>query len=334
MLTNAQSGPAGAHSVMAKHMAIKDGRVREITPEDISSVTGAPLQELRRYCSRFLDSMERRYTPLEGAERDAVILRSLQIVHHKDTSHSGVERHQDWEAGWGENLREFVESGHDVDKLIPKYFQNDVPARFGRQYIRSLDPRFVFNHTDLFRTWLFRRYLDGFEHIHEFGCGPAYQLACLARLYPDAKLYGYDWTQASVDIQAELARAFGWSVSGRRFDFFNPDRSVSLAPGSAVYTIGALEQVHDKFGPFLDFLLSNKPALVVNVECLEELYDPDDLVDYLALLYHRRRRYLSGYLGRLRELEADGRIEIIRTHHHLFGNIYNDTLSYVIWRPL
>ncbi len=86
-------------------------------------------------------------------------------------------------------------------------------------------------------------------------------------------------------------------------------------------------------GPFLEFLLEKSPEICINVEPLHEFYSSGCLLDYLALRYHNYRNYLSGYLSRLQGLEAKSRIEILKMHQQ-FGNLYNDTHSYVIWRPL
>ncbi|MFH0958618.1 MAG: hypothetical protein V1897_07925, partial [Pseudomonadota bacterium] len=113
----------------------------------------------------------------------------------------------------------------------------------------------------------------------------------------------------------------------------DPDPLVRLNPGTGVYTFGALEQVHSNHVKFIEFLLERKPALVLNVECLHELYDEEDLSDTIALAYHRRRNYLEGYLTRLLALEAEGRIEILNVHHFRFGNMNDDPLSHVVWKP-
>ena len=69
------------------------------------------------------------------------------------------------------------------------------------------------------------------------------------------------------------------------------------------------------------------------MEPLCELYDPDNLVDYVAYRYHKQRGYLDGYLTRLRQLEAEGRIEILKTQRVYFGNLYHEGYSFIAWRP-
>lgn len=304
---------------------------RQLGLPEMACLFGATEKDLRRHCAELLDA-PLAYRLLQGAERDAVLLDILKKIHKTDTLASGESRQPDWDSGWRENLLEYQATG-DLSALVPKYFRKNVPARLGGDWVLGLDPDFVFKVTDIFRRWLFASTLSGLEEIHEFGCGPASHLALLAELFPGTRLHGYDWASSSQEIIAALREKNDWNISGKRFDFFNPDQDIRFAPASGVLTFGALEQVHDRHGPFVDFLLERAPGIVVNVECIHDFYTMDTISDYLALLYHRRRRYLEGYLARLHSLEAEGRLRILKSFHHRFGNQYNDTLSYVIWKP-
>ena len=86
--------------------------------------------------------------------------------------------------------------------------------------------------------------------------------------------------------------------------------------------------------PFVQFLLDRRPAICINVEPIAEWYDPDNLVDALALKYHHHRGYLRNYLSSLRDLEQRGRVQIIATRRLYFGSLYHEAYSYVIWRPV
>jgi hypothetical protein len=69
------------------------------------------------------------------------------------------------------------------------------------------------------------------------------------------------------------------------------------------------------------------------MEPLLDLYDQDNLVDYLAVRFHTFRGYLSGFLPRLRQLEAEKRIEILKVQRMNFGSLYHEGYSFVVWRP-
>jgi hypothetical protein len=262
------------------------------------------------------------------------MLSILKRIDAADLQASGEDRQPDWEKGWGENLKEFVNSGYDVEKLVPKYFKKNVPVRLFGDYVQPADPDFVLSCTRLFRAWLFKKYLSSFDVIYEFGCGPATHLAYLADLYPEKELVGLDWASPSQKIIRLLAEHRGWKITGRSFDFFHPDEAVSIKKNSAIFTFGALEQVGTRYESFLEFILRRKPALCINIECLSEFYDEKLLAGYLALKYHRRKNYLDGYLTQLRRLTKQSRAEIIADHHQPFGNIFDDSHSYIVWKPV
>ncbi len=129
-------------------------------------------------------------------------------------------------------------------------------------------------------------------------------------------------------------RKLGLDIAGRHFDFFQPDRALTLPGDSGVLTMAALEQVGARHAPFLEYLLRANPRICVNMEPLAELYDTAKLADDLALRYHRKRGYLDGFLTALRELAAKRRIEILDVRRFFFGSLYHEAYSYVAWRPL
>lgn len=305
----------------------------QITLEDFAQLFATTPEDISCTCMDLISSMDFRYRKMTTPERDKIILEILERIDSGYLPPAGGDRKPEWERGWTENLVEFVRSGYDINKLVPKYFKRGVPARYNRDYVLPVHPDFILNCTKVFRTWLFRRYFQDVEPIYEFGCGSATHLAFLATLFPEKRLYGLDWTRASQEIIQRLEQNYGWRIAGYYFNLFDPDSNFHLDENGGVFTFGAMEQIGKNYEPFLQYLLKESPALCINVECLIELYDPDYLSDYLALRYHRRRNYLEGYLTRLKELQEDGVIEIIKVHHQRFGNIYNDSHSYVVWKP-
>jgi hypothetical protein len=302
--------------------------------EDLSSLFGASTEALDRYCREMIDAVDLRYRLLGREERDELLLYILKRMEEPELPVAGESRKLDWECGWRENLDDFIASGYDMRALIPKYYRRRVPVRLFGDYVMPISDDFVFNVTHIFRLWLFQAHFAGKHHIFEFGCGSGQHMACLCKLFPGTICLGLDWARSSQEILSLMAEKTGWNVSGRQFDFFNPDRSLEIPPESAVFTFGALEQTGQKYGDFLDMLIEKAPAVCINVEGLHELYDPDLLTDHIASKYHKRRGYLFNYLNRLKKEEASGRIKIIAVHHQRFGNIFDDPHSYVIWRPV
>src|SRR3990167_1518938 len=261
---------------------------------------GTTSDEIIKYCDGLIRNKDFRYRIITGKERYLLILDAIKKINSEGIPISGRKRYKDWEQGWQENLIEFIHSDYVLDYIC------------------------------VFRAWLFQAYLSEAEIIYEFGCGPAYHLAYLASLYSEKKLVGLDWAVSSQKIIDIIRQRFGWNIKGYRFDFFAPERDFFIDKNGAVLTFGALEQVGAEHQQFLDFLLEKSPSICINVECLHEFYNDENLLSYLALLYHRKRNYLFKYLTKLKELEVEGKIEIIKCHYHKFGNIYNDTFSYVI----
>ena len=199
--------------------------------------------------------------------------------------------------------------------------------------MRGADPHLEYNFFRVLRQWLMEEFLAGFDSICEFGCGPGHNLVAFAQAYPDKKICGLDWAESAVTLVNNVAETHGLSIRGVQFDMFNPDEGFSLDSGSAVLTMGALEQTGDGYGPFIEFLLSRRPALCLHVEPLCELYGDDALLDYVAVRHHKARGLLGDLLGSLRDLEAQGQAELLRVQRVRFGGLLEEGWSYVVWRP-
>ena len=307
--------------------------MEQITDAGFAGLFGTTAERVRACAGAELDAADWRYEVLCGPRRDALMLEALTRIHSPQLKRAGEHRAAEWDRGWRENLDEFIASGFDRRRLVPKYVKEQVPIRLCRAYVHPAQPDFVYRYTRVFRAWLFREYLAPYESVYEIGCGTGDNLLHLAEMFPDKRLHGFDWAPSSQEILRAAAAHYGLNLEAGRFDFFAPDPAVRLTPGSAVLTFGALEQVGPRHGAYLDFLLAQRPALCVDVVGVAELYEEADLLDYLALLYHRRRQYLDGYLTRLRQLEAEGRIAILAVNHQRFGNPFDDPYSHIVWRP-
>ena len=291
------------------------------------------IDELPRDCTELVGQHDFRYEYPTPREHEKLVLETLKKLDGNQFSVVGKHRKDVWEKGWAENLRDFVASNYDPAALRPKYYGANPFLRFRQRYVRPIDASFELNFFTVLRTWLYRRYLAEVEDIYELGCGTGLNLILLAKLFPEKNLHGTDWAAASIEILEGLAKKYGWRLKGHPLDFFQPDASFKLAPGSAVLTMDALEQVGANHGGLLEYLLSQKPAVCIHVEPVVELYEDDNLLDYLAIRYHRQRGYLDNYLSALRELEAKQRIEILLTRRTYFGGFYNESYSIVVWKP-
>jgi SAM-dependent methyltransferase len=304
-----------------------------LTAGDFAGLFGGSAQEVTDAAGEMIAGLDLAFAPIVGPERDAILLEALRRIHAPTLKTAGKHREPEWESGWRENLDEFRRRQFDPQALVPKYVKPGVPIRLSGVYIKPALTEFVYHYTQIFRAWLFRKYLAGFDRVCEFGCGTGQNLVHLGQMFPDKQLLGCDWARSSQELLGEIRQHLGLDITGRHFDFFQPDAATPIDSGSAVLTFGALEQLGDGHGAYLDFLIARRPALCLDVIGIHELYDESDLVDYLGLLYHQRRNYLQGYLTKLRALAAANIVEIINVHHHRFGNYFDDPYSYVAWRP-
>jgi hypothetical protein len=204
--------------------------------------------------------------------------------------------------------------------------------RYRRRYVVPDDPFLPDHLLALYATINFTRYLGEPQTICEFGCGTGRFLYLLSELFPGKSLVGADWTEASSKI-LRLAAQEGRRIKSVWFDMLRPPTGWRLPAGGAVITIGAMEQLGPKFGAFLEFLLANRPAIVLQHEPVFEFYSPDHLTDYLGMLYHQRRNYLRGYWPALQRLAAQGRIEVLAGRRLYSGDPYHESSSFLLWRP-
>jgi len=306
---------------------------REVTPADFARSFGTTAAEIEKYCGELISRSNFRYRVLAGEERDRVILNVLKKLDTDRQVIGSPERQAAWESGWKENLDDFKQHGYDLNKLVPRFIRPDQPIRLNQDYIMPENPNFELNYFSVLRLWLARKYFGSVGAIYEFGCGTGMNLAALAAIYPQKKLYGLDFVPSSVEMVNKLGEVYKWNITGHLFDMIHPDERFEIAANSAVLTIGALEQLASRFEPFLRYLLQRSPAICVNVEPTVELYYEENLIDSLAARFHRKRGYTTGLLPHLQELESRGAIELLKVKRTFFGSLYMEGYVCMVWRP-
>lgn len=305
---------------------------RKLILRDFADLLGTQATQMPPRCRKLIQELDFSYRILKGEERDALILRVIKTM-DSDLEISGPQRNKRWESGWSENLEEFIETHYDFSKLVPKFIKRNEVKRLRGQYIFPHHADFEMNFVAVLRAWLFSTYFSSVDPVYEFGCGTAHNLVDLAGMFPDKSLVGLDWAQSSLKIIDALAENCRMNISGVHFDMFHPDPAVVLREDCGVLTVGALEQMGNRFEPFLQYLIQNRPKVCVHIETLEELYDSAKLFDHLALRYIYKRHYLTGFLTRLKQLEREKRIKIIQTNR-VFGSLFHEVYSFVIWKCL
>lgn len=307
--------------------------IHSLSEKDIAHFLGIATDDLSKEIRILIQKTDLRYRRMEQYERDKAILTILKRLESPNLGISGVDQKERWINGWNENLNIFIESGYDERSLVPKYIKQKHPVRLYSDYIIPLNDNFEKDFLYIIRQWLYATYLSAHNPIYEFGCGTGTNLAELAKMYPKKELHGSDWVDVSKKIIDLLAKEKGYNLTGHVFDMFFPEESFPLKEGSAILAINSLEQIGEKFEPFLQFVLARKPSLFVHVDSFIEFYDENNLPDYITLMHNRKRNYLSGYMTRLRELERMGIIDILKAQHVPCGGLYHDFYSFAVWKP-
>ncbi len=307
--------------------------MRQVTVEDFAFSFGTTVEDIPPDCKQLIAERDFRYRVLEGEERDRAVLDVLRKT-ESDTQIVGGDGRQDvWEKGWDENLQDFIKSDFDLGKLVPRFIRPDSIMRFNGNYIEPINANFELDYYSVFRLWLFRKYLSDVQTIYEFGCGTGFNLVALAQLYPDKIFHGLDFVSPSRELVNKIAQVYGWNMTGHIFDMKSPDEKLEIADNSAVVTIGTIEQLASDFEAFLQFLLKHSPAICIHVEPTIELYNEDNLVDYLSARFHRKRGYTQGFLPRLQQLQNENKIQILKVKRLFFGNLMMEGYHLLIWRP-
>lgn len=312
---------------------MKKKKVYNLTSESFAKIFGLEENNFPQLVREAIKKTNFKYQIVEGQAYDEAILRIIKTLDSKTLKTSGPHRLNDWKKGWEENLQEFKRSSYNLDHLIPKFVKEGAYIRFQGNFIKPESDSFETDLVTVMRYYLFNTYYKKTCTLYEFGAGTGLNLVAASEIFPKMKLIGLDWAKSSLDIINALKKNLNINISGKRFDLFTPDKNYQLDKKSAVLTIGTLEQLGKKFKPFINYLLRNKPKICINVETLYEMYDQENLLDYLAKKYLEQRNYLRGFLPYLRHLETKKRIKILEVKR-AFGSFYHDGYTYIVWKPI
>ena len=306
--------------------------MRYLNPFIFFQLIEEPLDNFTHVTTKLINS-DMRYDTLTKNEEKRIILEILKSLEVNNFSTTGDK--SKWQKGWKEVFNEYSRT-KDVSSLSAKFTttrKEELILRLHGEYIHTYNHDFHKNLYTAFHYWAIEKYFKDATEIFDFGCGTGENIKHIADILPKTKLHGLDWVQESVDIVNLLKTNLDIDATGHQFDFFNPDYSLDIPEGSAVYTSESLEQVGSNFRPFLNFLLEKKPSIVVNFEPILEFYDDTLLLDYLAIKYHTQRNYLIGYYTELKKLENNGYIQILKEKRLQYGGLNHDS-SIIVWKPI
>lgn len=266
---------------------------------------------------------------IRGAERDALILEIIERIERDTQRIAAPERTAAWEHGWLEALDKFRKDPRE-ESLIPAFVRAGQPLRVDGdlwhgngaselQYIRALQNGPI---ADAFKDC---------THVYEFGCGTGFNLVALAKLMPGKTYTGLDFSFPAVQLVNEAAQVFQLNLRGAWFNMARPS-DMALAGNAGVLTFGAVEQLggSEAFKPFVEYLIAERPSIVLHIEPAIELYDPANLLDNLAMRFHKKRGYTTGLLP---YLQAHPKVEVLSVERAHFGSLMHEGYSRILWRP-
>lgn len=305
---------------------------KTIKQDEFAELFDAKTETSSNLFIEYWKSTNTRYREARKDEAESHILDALTRAETRRRADAGNNRTA-FEEGWAENLSAIESVGLSMDALRPRYFRSSRLLRYKRRLIVAQSDQIEYELFVLARTLIFYKWLQDFQRIIEIGCGSCGNILLLQQMFPEIKTIGLDWTDTSERIADRMKELAGLNVSGGFFDMLHPETEYEFGEEAAILTVHAMEQLGDRFGPFLEFMLNKKPGLIVHYEPIEELYDKTNLYDFLSLHYMRSRGYLSGFLDALRSLEEEGRVEILSANRPTVGGLYHEA-SVIVWRPI
>lgn len=309
--------------------------MKKITGEDILKILDLDLdvEFINETCGKLAEE-NTNYELAQGFKRDRIVIDILEKL-NSELSQSGDNRRNDWKVGWDQNLEALISTHDPIASLIPGYYRPNYICRWMGEYIISASPDLEFTIFKALRRIIFHKFVKDGKYVYEFGAGSAHNLVYLSSNFSHLELHALDWANPTSNIADYLRTNFGINVFGHKFDFFNPTLVELDEPNETVFlTIGGLEQTGPDCGEFIDFLFSCSPKIIVHIEPIFEFYEnpTTNLVEYLGAQFHKKRKYLDGYLTSINKLVLREKAEIIYLKKFPFGGNYHDGWSILVWR--
>ena len=280
-----------------------------------------------------IEELNFEYEVVDASDEEVLIAEIREEILQNEFAKAGPSREATWETGWNENLQEYAIS-KEINDLIPKYFGKSRINRLGQHFILARSTNFDLNMLRAIQARVFTEYLSDNKNVYEFGCGTGHNLLFLRKVNPGCTLYGLDWAHSSQKILELLSETqVDKKIYGKNFDYFLPDFSFRMKPSSAVFTIASLEQIGNRHRLFIDYLMENKPEIVVHIEPFRDLLDEHNLIDLTSIEYMKQRNYIEGYCESIFELQSEGKLQVQLYERTFIGSKYVDGYTILVWSP-
>ena len=269
-----------------------------------------------------------------NSEKIAIIKKILLKISIDNQIINSKERKNVWFKGWNENKNEFFKTQKE-NSVIPKYYsaRKEIIFRLGGDFVIS-DKKFELKLLEIYREWYVNSFFSKYKNIYEFGTGSGHNLIAINKILQGKNLYGLDFVQSSVDLVNSFKKKLKINVTAKLFDMQKPNYKFIIKKNSLVFTKGALEQLSGKIESFIDYLIKNKPDLVMHSEPMPNFYDTKNLADLTGLIFHNKRGYTSNLFHILSKKEKQKKIKIIKYFKSPFGSLMMEGYNFILWKPL
>lgn len=303
-----------------------------LTVDHFKKSFGAHQNEISEKLTILINEFKLELILIQGKDLEKLLIEIIEIIRKDQQVIASSARTKTWHDGWYENLEEFKSSRVGEEALLPRFVRSGLPIRWNQKYYNVVQRNFEEKYIQILRQYIFEVYFNQVEHLYEFGAGTGHNLVHASKCLPGTKLIGTDFVQPAVDLMNEVARKLKINLTTNVFDMLRPaDFNLKLNKNSGVLTFGALEQLGGNIAPMIEFLIENKPSIVVHIEPIAELYDLEILEDYLAHWFQTKRGYSSGIISLLNSYEKKEKIKIIKQKRLNFGSKMMEGYNLLVW---
>jgi len=240
----------------------------------------------------------------------------------------------DWQDDWFNVLQNLRTNNENVKSIIrPKWFRKSAFVNI-QNCLSLTETSYVdWEYQLITRQMLFYTHLRDIENICEFGSGSGTNFYLINEILQNKNFILSDISVTSLKIIEELKRKLNRNNLTYSNIDIEQDIDLQLPDNTAVITTSVLEQIGDNYKNFINFILKEKPQIVINVEPIVELLDSKNGFDNVMNLYCEKRKYLAGYLTELEKLEKQKKIKIIMKKRTMVSGTFIEN-SVLIWKVL
>ena len=240
----------------------------------------------------------------------------------------------DWQDDWFSVLQNLQTNNDNVKSIIrPKWFRESAFVNIQNCLSLTETPYVDWEYQLITRQMLFYTHLRDIENICEFGSGSGTNFYLINEILQNKNFILSDISVTSLKIIEELKRKLNRNNLIYSNIDIEQDIDLQLPDNTAVITTSVLEQIGDNYKNFINFILKEKPQIVINVEPIVELLDSKNGFDNVMNLYCEKRKYLAGYLTELEKLEKQKKIKIIMKKRTMVSGTFIEN-SVLIWKVL